>query len=79
MFGFVIGTLAGGLAMWFWGDQIRGFADSKTRGARKEAVNTLKSVEKTAESVLDRTKDHVSSVLQAGQDAVNPSPRIQQR
>jgi hypothetical protein len=72
MFGFVVGAIAGGLAVWYWGDQIREFGESRTRGVRKGAADTLKSVEKTAEGVLDRTKEQVSSVLQAGQDVINP-------
>jgi hypothetical protein len=72
MFGFIVGAIAGGLAVWYWGDQIREFADSRTQGVRKGAADTLRSVEKTAEGVLDRTKEQVSSVLQAGQDAINP-------
>jgi hypothetical protein len=72
MFGFVVGAIAGGLAMWYWGDQIRELAENRTRTVRKGAADTLKSVEKTAEGVLDRTKEQVSSVLQAGQDVINP-------
>jgi hypothetical protein len=72
MFGFIVGAIAGGLAVWYWGGEIREFAASRTQGVRRGAADTLKSVEKTAEGVLDRTKEQVSSVLQAGQDAINP-------
>jgi hypothetical protein len=75
MFGFIVGAIAGGLAVWYWGNQIREFAESRTQGVRRGAADTLRSVEKTAEGVLDRTKEQVSSVLQAGQDAINPPPR----
>jgi hypothetical protein len=76
MFSFVLGSLAGGLAVWYWGEQLREFAESKTRGVRKGAADTLKTVEKTAESVLDRTKEQVSAALQAGQDAIRPPHAI---
>jgi hypothetical protein len=72
MFGFIVGAIAGGLAVWYWGDQIREIAESRTQGVRRGAADTLRSVEKTAEGVLDRTKEQVSSVLQAGQDVINP-------
>jgi hypothetical protein len=72
MFGFIVGAIAGGLAVWYWGEQIREFAENRTQGVRRGAADTLRSVEKTAEGVLDRTKEQVSSVLQAGQDAINP-------
>jgi hypothetical protein len=70
---FVLGTLAGGLAVWYWRDQLQELAERKTRGLRKGAADTLKTVEDTAEDVLDRTKEQVSSALQAGQDAIRPS------
>jgi len=71
---FVLGALAGGLAMLFWGDDMRRFANSKTRRLRMTAADTLKAVEDTAEDLLDRTKDQVTSTLEAGQDAIRPSP-----
>jgi hypothetical protein len=72
MVGFVLGALAGGFAVWYWRDQIRLYADRKTRGVREGAADTLHLVEKSAENVLDRTKEQLSSALQAGQDAIRP-------
>ena len=72
MVGFVLGALTGGLAAWYWQDPIRVYADRKTRGVRNGAADTLRAVEKRAEDVLDRTKEQVSSTLQAGQDALRP-------
>ncbi len=72
MIRFMMGALAGALAMWYWGEDLREYADSKTRGIRDTAVEKLQAVEETAESVLDRTKERVSSTLQAGQDAIRP-------
>lgn len=72
MVGFVIGALAGGLAVWFWGDELRRLADSKTRDVRAMAADKLQAVEDKAANVLDRTKEQVSSTLQAGQDAIRP-------
>jgi len=69
---FVLGALAGALVMWYWGDGVRGYLDSKTRNVRGRAADTLKSVEETAEVVLDRAKEQVSTTLQAGQAAIRP-------
>jgi len=69
---FVLGALAGGFAVWYWQDQIRIYADSKTRGVRNGAADTLRAVEKRAEDVLERTKGQLSSALQAGQEAIRP-------
>ncbi|PYN80257.1 MAG: hypothetical protein DMD96_14445 [Candidatus Rokuibacteriota bacterium] len=67
---FILGAVAGGLAVWFYGEQLREFAESRTKGVRAGAVDTLQVVEKRAEDVLDRTKEQVTSVLQAGQEAL---------
>ena len=49
MFGLVIGAIAGGAAMWLYGDQIRGYLDTKTRTARSKAADSLKTVAQTLE------------------------------
>ncbi|HTY77783.1 MAG TPA: hypothetical protein VMI34_08200 [Candidatus Bathyarchaeia archaeon] len=72
MRGFMLGALAGAVVVWYWRDQVRNYLDSKTRGMRGRAVDTLQSVEHTAEGVLDRAKEQVSTTLQAGQDAIRP-------
>jgi hypothetical protein len=69
---FLMGALAGALAMWYWGEDIRNYVDSKTRDVRDRAVEKLQSVEEKAGDMLDRTKEQVSSTLQAGQDAIRP-------
>ncbi len=69
---FVLGALAGGLAVWFWGDELRRLADAKTRDVRAMAADKLQAVEEKAADVLDRTKEQVSSTLHAGQDAIRP-------
>lgn len=72
MMRFVMGAVAGALAMWYWGEDIRDYVDSKTRGVRDKAVEKLQSVEEKAGDMLDRTKEQVSSTLQAGQNAIRP-------
>ena len=70
---FILGVMAGGFAVLYWGDQLRELAASKTRGVRKGAADTLQSVENKAGNVLDMAKEQVSSVLQSGQEAIRPS------
>jgi hypothetical protein len=72
MMRFVMGAVAGALAMWYWGEDIRDYVDSKTRDVRDKAVEKLQSVEEKAGDMLDRTKEQVSATLQAGQDAIRP-------
>jgi len=71
---FILGAVAGGMAVWCWGDQLRELAANKTKRVRKGAADTLQAVESKAEDVLDLAKEQVSAVLQAGQDAIRPGP-----
>jgi hypothetical protein len=72
MFGFVMGALVGGFAVWYWGEEIRKYAQSRTVGVRRSAANVIRSVGKKAEDVLDQTKEQVNAASQAGQDAIRP-------
>jgi hypothetical protein len=73
MFRFVMGTLVGALAVWYWGEEIREYAESRTVGVRRSAAQMIRTVGKRAEDVLERTKDQVSTVAQSGEDAIRPS------
>lgn len=73
MFRFVFGALVGGLAVWYWRDQIRKYAENRTMGVRESAADAIRSVGKRAEDVLDRTKEQVSSATQSAQDMVRSS------
>jgi hypothetical protein len=72
MFRFIIGALAGSLAIWLWGEELKRYATASTRAVRERAAETLQSVEQTAGGVLDSAKEQVHTTLQAGQDAVRP-------
>ena len=73
MIRFIIGALAGGLAVWFWGEDLREYADSKTRDVRDKAAQKLQAVEDKAGDVMDMAKEQVTSTLHAGQNAIRPS------
>jgi hypothetical protein len=83
---FVIGAIAGGLAVWLWGRELGDYIGEKTRGARTKAAAGIRTVEETTGRVLDQggnalrradeflqdTKEHVGEALQAGQEAISP-------
>ena len=73
---FMLGAIAGGIAVYVWGDEIRRFANTRSRTARLAAADTLKAVQSTAEEMFDSAKDQVTSTLQSGQDAIRPA-RVQ--
>jgi uncharacterized protein YgfB (UPF0149 family) len=72
MFRFIMGVIAGGVAVWIWRDELRDFMNQKTHVLRANAANRLQSVQKATESALDTAKEQISSHLQSGQAAIRP-------
>ena len=70
---FLLGAIVGAIAVWVWGEELRRFANDKSRTARLRAADTLQTMQSTAEDLLDTAKDQVSSTLQAGQDVIRPA------
>jgi hypothetical protein len=72
MLSFILGAVAGSLAMWFWGDELRRHAETGTRAVRERTADTLEAVDAKAGEVLDTARDQVHSTLTSGQEAVRP-------
>lgn len=51
---FLLGAIAGGLAVWIWRDDIEAYLDQQTRTVRTRAADRVHAVEETAEQVMDR-------------------------
>ena len=69
---FAMGLIAAGVVAWLWGDELKRYADSRSRDFREKAADTLRSVQDTAERVFDTAQDQMHSTLQAGQEAIRP-------
>ena len=69
---FIMGAIAGGIAVWVWRDELQKFLDQRTRGVRVKAADQLQMVQEATESALDTAKEQISSRLQSGQDAIRP-------
>jgi hypothetical protein len=86
---FVLGMITGAVVTWRWGREIVDYVGERTRGVRTGAAEGMRAVDEKAGQVLDRgghslhraegflqdTKEHVSEVLRAGQEAIRPAPR----
>jgi hypothetical protein len=68
---FVVGVVAGGVAYWLWGDEIRRLVDSGTLDLRKRAADTLKQ----AEAVVESASETIGQTIHAGQEAMRPAAR----
>lgn len=85
---FILGTVTGAVVVWLWGRKIADSVGDTTRGVRAKAAAGIRAVEektdmvldqggkslRRAEEVLQHTKEHVSEMLRAGQDAICPAP-----
>lgn len=65
---FLVGAMAGGVAVWFWRDRIRQTMQGAAREARTRAAQGLENVRRSAEVALETARDRVSGGLQAGQE-----------
>jgi hypothetical protein len=64
MRGFIVGALAGGVAAYLWRDQLNRYLDSRTRGIRTRAAETLKQAGEMVESAGER----IAETIEAGQE-----------
>lgn len=61
---FLAGAIAGGVVMWFWGDQIRDAIDDATSGVRGRAAEQLHGVADTLQSVADTVDQGLGGTTQ---------------
>ena len=71
--GMIVGALLGGAVVWFWRDQIASMLKGNTRLLRQKAADSLETLGKQTEELLDQAKPRISSTLRAGQDAIRPA------
>ena len=65
MLRFIAGAIAGGVAVWMWGDNLHHAMAKKTRGVRSRTADRIQLVQ--------RALGRITSTLQSGQDAIRPS------
>jgi len=69
MKGFIVGALAGAVAMYIWRDEISRYMDTRTSGLRNRAADTLKQ----AGDLMESASDAIGQTLTAGQEAIRPT------
>jgi hypothetical protein len=68
MLGFLVGAVAGGVAVWLYRERIQVAMGERSTGVRARAADTLETLQHRAESAMDRAKDKIATGLRAGQD-----------
>jgi hypothetical protein len=62
MFGFILGAVAGGLAAWWWRNDIQHYVDEKLPNVRSKAAERLSSLEQRAEDALGRARHQIDRI-----------------
>jgi hypothetical protein len=62
MFGFILGAVAGGLAAWWWRNDIQRYMDEKLPNVRSKAADQLSSLEQRAEDALGRARHQIDRI-----------------
>jgi hypothetical protein len=66
MFGFLVGAIAGGIAVYYWNDRIRDYMD-RVPDMRERAAERLGEFGERAGTALDRARSKVETGVRAGQ------------
>jgi hypothetical protein len=75
MIQFILGALAGGVAAWYWRQDIEGYVSEKVPSLRAKAAESLEAIEKRTEDMMDKAKTGVVTKLRAGGDALRRGPQ----
>ena len=70
MKGFILGAIAGGVAMWLYGDQIREYVDDMTAGVRDRAVAGLEGAADRLQSVAETVEGGLTEAANQARRAV---------
>ena len=62
MFQFILGALAGGLAAWWWRQDIQRVVDERLPNMRSKAADQLSSLEQRAEDALGRARQQIDRI-----------------
>ena len=69
MVGFILGAVAGGLAAWWWRNDIQRYVDQTLPNVRAKAADQLSSLEQRAEDALTRAKGQIERIRPEDQHA----------
>jgi hypothetical protein len=68
MFGLLVAAVAGGLAGYYWRDNIRDYISSGVPDLRKRAADGLGAVGERAGDALDRARSRIDTTVRSSQE-----------
>ena|ERR687891_1776857 len=68
MLGFLLGAIVGGLAGYYWREDIRDYASNRIPDLRRRAADGLGTLGERASGALDRARSRIDTTVRTGQE-----------
>ncbi len=69
MFQFILGAVAGGLAAWWWRNDIQQYVDKQLPNVRAKAADQLSSLEQKAGDALGKARQQIDRIRPADESS----------
>jgi hypothetical protein len=73
MLGFLLGAVAGGLATYYWRDNIRSYMSDRVPQYRDRAADGLGTLGERASGALVRARARLDTAVRTGQERLRPT------
>lgn len=73
MFGLLVGAIGGGVAAYYWRDNIRDFMSGRVPQFRAQAADALGNLGVRAGGALDRMRSGIDAAVRTGQERLRPT------
>jgi hypothetical protein len=73
MLGFILGTVVGGIASYYWRENIRHYMSEGLPDLRKRAADGLGTLGDRASGALDQARSRLDTAVRTGQERLRPS------
>ena len=75
MLGFLLGAIAGGVASYYWRENIRDYVSKHAPEFRNRAADRLGTLGERASSALDRARSRIDTGVRTGQERLRTTGR----
>jgi hypothetical protein len=75
MLGFLLGAIAGGVASYYWRENIRDYVSNRVPELRMRAADGLGTLGERAGNALDRARSRIDTTVQTGQEGLRKTSK----
>jgi ElaB/YqjD/DUF883 family membrane-anchored ribosome-binding protein len=73
MFGLLVGAIGGGVAAYYWRDNIRDYMSGRVPELRAQAADALGTLGVRAGGALDKMRSGIDAAVRTGQERLRPT------